>query len=477
MCTPEGEKKYCLPHHDWHQCDTGLAPCCQDSSKPIHHHHEGQDQAPADDEVTCAAPVVLDDMDDSGTTKPTNAFPGSYAPCMKDAYNGQFHHDWSKNKGQANVSFVFDPPSDGCWKIEEYHPGADPMCRQYMPRNALLNVGFCKGLSQQFVLDQTQSPGQWNEVTRLPFYKGWKGKITVKNHKSEECDAAGHCFMMADAFRMTRVGDSCSVAVTSPTPSVVKPSASKMPDSRDGMLHLEVDVTISSDNAIPLLIQNQKAIESVLQTYLGYKLVDVMDVMHGRRLSAGGPASGTYQKVDVTFVAGGWNGRTTKTDVTPYLKAALASKGLEIKAAAVEWVGSTTAEDDFASVQVIMALGAVVALVCVVFCLVIGFSKRRGQAASSKQAWDANVINVAAQEEVDVEEARQEFEDKQEQEESVEVEKAKDVESMSVGSGSTDAPASEEGASAKEEAVAVAEDAEGQSTGTPCSGVRGVESL
>lgn len=53
MCTPFGEKVYCLPQHDYHECQEGYAPCCEDGSSPDHHsnseHH---------DDITCSPAVI-----------------------------------------------------------------------------------------------------------------------------------------------------------------------------------------------------------------------------------------------------------------------------------------------------------------------------------------------------------------------------------------------------------------------------------
>jgi hypothetical protein len=110
-----------------------------------------------------ATAIVLDDMDTGSVYKSSYAFEGlGLSACMKDAYNGQFHHDWSRNKGKAQFTFKFEPPKDGCYMIEEYHPGSNDSCSQYLPSNARLEVGACKSKKTSFYINQAKNGGQWN---------------------------------------------------------------------------------------------------------------------------------------------------------------------------------------------------------------------------------------------------------------------------------------------------------------------------
>jgi hypothetical protein len=198
-----------------------------DGSKPLHQRY-ANDEVEEGPEVTCTPAaegveskmastspdagdgpqIVLDDMDSGAVASKQNAEPGSYEPCMKDAYQGQFHHDWGKNKGSANFVFRFDPPKDGCYKIEEHHPGNDAQCARYMPRNANIDVDYCRGRSTKFSVNQAENGGQWNEIGWLPFYVGQEGRFTLRNHDQEMCDQQP-CFWVADAFRVTWMGEKC----------------------------------------------------------------------------------------------------------------------------------------------------------------------------------------------------------------------------------------------------------------------------
>ncbi|CAE8609792.1 unnamed protein product [Polarella glacialis] len=155
--------------------------------------------------------IVLDDSDSTLSTSSANTFAGTYQPCMQDAYKGQFHHDWANNKGGASFEFKFDVPQDGCYSLEEHHPGGEnnEMCSQYMPSNTRLDVGWCKGRNSTLYVDQSRKGAQWNSLGSFPFYVGWQGSLKTSNAVGETC-AAGNCFWVVDAFRLTRVGDACT---------------------------------------------------------------------------------------------------------------------------------------------------------------------------------------------------------------------------------------------------------------------------
>merc|ERR1719210_3063477 len=120
---------------------------------------------------------------------------------MADAYNQQYHHDNSRNKGSASFTFKFAPPADGCYVLEEYHPDKSMQCSQYLPRNARLDIKYCKGQSSTVYINQAVRGGQWNEVVSLPFYKGYEGRFTMQNSLNERCELQGNSTWVVDAFR------------------------------------------------------------------------------------------------------------------------------------------------------------------------------------------------------------------------------------------------------------------------------------
>jgi len=159
--------------------------------------------------VLAQTQIILDDMDQTLTTTSKNTYEGTFEPCMRDAFGGQFHHDWSRNKGDAYFKFTFEVPQNGCYSLEEHHPGADAACSRYLPSNARLDIDWCKGGKTTMYMDQSTKGGQWNYLGIFPFYVGWEGHLNVSTSADEKC-STGNCFMMVDAFRLTRVADYCS---------------------------------------------------------------------------------------------------------------------------------------------------------------------------------------------------------------------------------------------------------------------------
>lgn len=327
LCTPAGEKVFCLVEHDYHRCGSGQVPCCADGSKPRHRGH-GSGSASGED-VVCTpkgtAPVVTARarskfqviLDDSSVAphKMTNAFAGSYEPCMKDAYKGQFHHDWSKNKGSATFSYRFEPPESGCYFIEEYHPGGDEMCARYLPSNAVLDINYCSSKQKRFHIDQGSNGAQWNPVGKLPFDKGRSYDFTMRNHNAEQCRAPP-CFWVADAFRLTLMGDRCS---------------------SDGKLMMQARLGHASTEASVLfeMKEHKSVLQATLATHLGYDAVTVLDITAvGRRLGEGHG----FVKLAASLLVFG-TPRAETTDLGQALQKGLsdAGAGLQIEAAEIDW--------------------------------------------------------------------------------------------------------------------------------------------
>lgn len=434
MCTPSGQKVYCLENHDYHQCSAGEEPCCLDGSDPSHHH----DFNSPDDGFTCAPlqppqppsnpnQIVLDDMDSSLGISMKSAHEGSYQPCMEDAYNGQFHHDWATNKGSASFSITFDPPSSGCYKIEEYHPGSNPSCARYLPSNAILHVDYCKGLSTSFSIDQSQNPAQWNEVGKLMFFKGSSGKLTMRNFNGEKCSAES-CYWVVDAFRMTRVGNSCTAMqkAASPAPS----------STQEGTLFLSVRVTGANADAKVVLEQHQGSLESALSLNLGFSHVDVIDIVAaGRRLSETAGVS-TFQ---VSFLAHGPTGNASPMGLKNQLITALGNSGadLEVVSARVELYAPPAPVDEPGSPFpfIVIAAGLLV-VVCSVLSLVayLRFCKQQKSSSKSSENVICNTRNEGKEEDLEGATTNDEMI----------VVKGK-VETESTGSNSTEEPRSEDG--------------------------------
>jgi len=357
-------------------------------------------------------------------------------------YKNQFHHDWAKNKGSASVSFVFDPPESGCYKIEEYHPGMDPTCAQYMPSNAVLDVDYCKGLSATLSIDQSKKPAQWNEIASFMFFKGSQGKLTMRNSARELCDA-NSCFMIADAFRMTRIGASCPSPTTQGAPGAPAEKAA----AQEGTLTLQFNVVDDALNARAVLQQSSNQVEDVLALHLGYKSVDIVKMqfrfLGSRRLLAGGPAHSrnNLQEVDMDFLARGEVFQRSPVDLKSALNAQLQKSGIEVVSAEIQMVPEVKDEDwsGFPLILVGWALLALTSLGLGTLAVRCYYRSRSSPAKAQTEQNAAKNVECVSAKIVDEAEAKD-----------LEVAKPKDEETMSLGSNSTNAPISEEGGAATE---------------------------
>lgn len=154
--------------------------------------------------------IVLDnaDADGSGWSQ------GDLKACLEDAHKGSYHDDMASqmlfhgDRGHASGVYRFDPPKDGCYVVEEHHPGQNALCSQRLPTNARIDVDYCKGKSAYSYVDQSLRGGQWNIIGALPFFVGWEGRIKVSNNgTSSTCQQGSDCLWVADAFKVTWVSD------------------------------------------------------------------------------------------------------------------------------------------------------------------------------------------------------------------------------------------------------------------------------
>eukprot|EP00747_Dinoflagellata_sp_TGD_P128130 gnl/TRDRNA2_/TRDRNA2_174485_c1_seq4.p1 gnl/TRDRNA2_/TRDRNA2_174485_c1~~gnl/TRDRNA2_/TRDRNA2_174485_c1_seq4.p1 ORF type:complete len:790 (+),score=175.76 gnl/TRDRNA2_/TRDRNA2_174485_c1_seq4:95-2464(+) len=152
--------------------------------------------------------VVLDDAKAThvGSTKWQT---GAYDACAAGAHDGSFHHDGAANKGSVKVEYTFDPPVDGCYLVEEWHPTQtqkvdNDECSKLMPTEVRIDVDYCKGMSTYTYLDYSVGGGMWNKLGRLPFFVGRQGKFTSTNEgTASNCAAGEGCLWVADAWRLT----------------------------------------------------------------------------------------------------------------------------------------------------------------------------------------------------------------------------------------------------------------------------------
>jgi len=327
--------------------------------------------------------IVLDDNDgESSFSKTEDAHKGTYQPCLEDAYNGQFVHDWATNKGKASATFWFDPPKNGCYAIEEHHPGSDFSCSRYLPTAAKLQIGYCYGKTKQLEIDQSKNGGKWNKIATLPFFKGNKGYFKLSNSAQDSCSAES-CFWVADAFRVTWIGASCSkssineaassseVSESSPerdnmemyktrtaSPVVEKATTQTEEDTKEivkidgpskrGTLSLVV-TSGDSDLDLELKIKNLGVLEAGLKAHFGYGAVDLLsiDVASQRRLgqAPGNTPSLQRRRIDVVFEGKGDKEPTQNEQSLPQLLQDLfdaKDAGIQVISTSVDWTTDST---------------------------------------------------------------------------------------------------------------------------------------
>lgn len=163
-----------------------------------------------------ATSVVQLDDGDAGVSRTPAVSQGTYQPCLADALGGMFLHDWGRAKGEASVSYELLVPEDGCYKLEEYHPGMDFACSRYLPTAVKIEVLEKKSDTSMdevagFSADTSRNGGKWNELGQVALAKGRQYAVRSGNAGTEtNCDAQKHggaCFWVTDGFRATRVGD------------------------------------------------------------------------------------------------------------------------------------------------------------------------------------------------------------------------------------------------------------------------------
>jgi hypothetical protein len=383
---------------------------------------------------------VLDDMSktDVAELSTGTVFEGSYEPCMADAYAGQFHHDWAKNKGNAHLTYHFDPPEDGCYKLEEYHPGGagNTACSMYLPSNAKLHVEYCVGQSASLRLNQAKRGAQWNEIGEFPFYKGHVGRFTMLSSPDEVCGASS-CFWVADAVRLTRRGEACppnvygadvrhvadfSTQAFSPAEASVAPARGAQ--SHDGTLRLSVRVESVGVDMQAQLEAHSSDVETALSLHYGGVEVDVLSVFpvssHRRLAACGAPRrlelstsnSSGVEAFDITFKVQG--GLAQACTACPSLQEVLhqgfsdAGVGLIVEASTVSWrakdpVAQEDKEDTGFS-MLVLGLAVLTLVLCgLAVCWRARNCRKKGEVDTIVQGKPVEDAEMVAAEKIDAE--------------------------------------------------------------------------
>lgn len=331
-----------------------------DGSNPAHHgSHQGDDH-----NLECSVtvktlgqvdagipvkPIVLDDMDSTVVSEMKNAHEGSYRPCMEDAHKGQFHHDWARNKGSASFTYKFMPQADGCYVIEEHHPGSSMACSQYLPRNARLDLDYCRGKKDTLYINQAENGAQWNKIGEYMFYEGVEGRLTMRNAPEEKCATQGNCFWIADAFRLTWKSQKCgdnmqkTAGMTRTAAGMTRTvdSNQQPPAKKEGSLLLRLKMaggtgSLSVETSRLAVIKSKAIIETSLASYYGYKYISISDIrISGRRLSGHGAVS-----MKISFTAREKVDEGRGSDLKAMLQKDFnrISSGITVEQVAVEWV-------------------------------------------------------------------------------------------------------------------------------------------
>eukprot|EP00746_Dinoflagellata_sp_MGD_P003283 gnl/MRDRNA2_/MRDRNA2_106379_c0_seq1.p1 gnl/MRDRNA2_/MRDRNA2_106379_c0~~gnl/MRDRNA2_/MRDRNA2_106379_c0_seq1.p1 ORF type:complete len:455 (-),score=106.52 gnl/MRDRNA2_/MRDRNA2_106379_c0_seq1:187-1551(-) len=318
--------------------------------------------------------IVLDDLD-SEVFSHARAHQGSYGPCLEDAYNGQFVHDWAREKGAVSATYSFNPPRDGCYLVEEHHPGNNQMCSRYLPKAAELHVAYCMGKTADVTIDQSRNGGTWNTIGKWPFFAGHKGSFTLSNSPQDSC-SMGECFWVADAFRVTWVGPSCTedeeVTKATTTEDAVQEqatlettqaagaeegeqeqAASENTDMATSLTRGSISMAVTTsegDHAdLKLKLESLGVIEMALQTHFAYKSVNVLSlsVTSARRLGmAPGKIASNYN-VDAVFEGQGLHKEISNGQVLTDLFQTLLDKheaGIQVKSVTISFENPETGQ-------------------------------------------------------------------------------------------------------------------------------------
>lgn len=301
---------------------------------------------------------MLDDKDGRSLFKAKEAKKGNWGACLKDAYNGDYVHNCGMfNKAVSKAVFKFNPPQDGCYLVEEYHPGGDKVhgksCSQYLHQAVPLKIGSCKDKKAKLSIDQSRNGGQWNVVGQWPFFKGKKSAFVLSSPAEDSC-ASSKCMWVADAFRATWTGAKCNK-----TGSLLPESSSLAQDDEDEDFEdidgtevrgtVSLIVTSRDDNTdLQLKIKNAGVLEAGLKAQFGYtsvKLISV-DIASQRRLAA---AIGTNSRIDATFEAKGTTKDTSEVvmSLTERFQILFDARdsGIQVKSVEVSWDASSTGEE------------------------------------------------------------------------------------------------------------------------------------
>jgi len=125
-----------------------------------------------------------------------------------------FRHDGLDKARLAKATYLFDPPRDGCYLVEERHPQLE-QCKA--SANTKVHAAYCRGLEAGGTVNQTATAGQWTFLAALPFYAGFQGSVTLSNSETEPGTLA-----IFDQVRFTWSAASCRMSHAHPRQAEIR---------------------------------------------------------------------------------------------------------------------------------------------------------------------------------------------------------------------------------------------------------------
>lgn len=149
--------------------------------------------------------IVVDHTHES--TSVQGLLTGDYGPCLSDAHSSTYHVTSVDSPNSHQIRYKFEPPSNGCYVIEEWHPGSGAQCNRFSTV-VRMDVEWCWGARAYTYVDQAKNGGRWNILGALIFFQTRPGNITLTSSRSHSrCREGSGCFWTADALRLTKVAE------------------------------------------------------------------------------------------------------------------------------------------------------------------------------------------------------------------------------------------------------------------------------
>lgn len=146
-------------------------------------------------------------LDDAGQdVRPGTAWTKADGNCAQAGHGGGFHHNNGVHNSESFATWNFSVAKDGCYWVEEFHPDTSG-CEFHLSSRVPVTIHFCKGLETAGLVDQSQRAGQWNKLTKLPFYTTHSAAIHISANEWDDFEPSG--VWAADAFRLTWHAKTC----------------------------------------------------------------------------------------------------------------------------------------------------------------------------------------------------------------------------------------------------------------------------